>query len=698
MKKELETIIQYLIGTDEDSDPTAKINVPKQFCPEDKGSNAVAKNLNAAFLIALSGQAHPLYDRAAGYLDDFETHPSWGNTASFFKEGLELIRSEVSGRCYDDSGFKKDLLELYSWIVHPENRVDYKATVEKIFRVFFPEGSLLSDNRNREETVNLLREKRKIKVSRLNPSPVTSPAKELLFTSNILITVPPASERINTLPVSDYLKQVLQQVTREEQLFWYDHPIPVGVSTEHNEALYGLERLDEAVEFAKQHGTIEEQDRLNCVLSVSATHKGLQGIIKEYLEDEFKKGKNIRHLNVYVFTEADTVKIVKKILIPAAQKYLGVKEYDLLYEILGVDGEYGRHYSFLKAISAFWQVLIDHGIKGTFKIDLDQVFPQQELVEQSGAPAFEHFKTPLWGAEGVDSQGSEVVLGMIAGALVNKKDINQSLFFPDVCFPQKEIKADELIFFSTLPQALSTEAEMGTRYSDIAINGKDSCIHRIHVTGGTCGILVEALRKYRPFTPTFIGRAEDQAYILSILFGGSGKHLRYVHKDGLIMRHDKEAFASDAIKQAAVGKLIGDYIRILVFSYYINVLPWSFENIKNTIDPFTGCFVSRIPLTVVYLRFALKTSSLFSLNTEEGALQGTEFLQIGSRRLRDKIKSLTETPNPLIKKFYREKQGWDLFYDILDSIEKNLKKGDSSALQLQKEAEALVKLCKIEFK
>ncbi|MFH1082877.1 MAG: hypothetical protein V1751_05755, partial [Pseudomonadota bacterium] len=245
-------------------------------------------------------------------------------------------------------------------------------------------------------------------------------------------------------------------------------------------------------------------------------------------------------------------------------------------------------------------------IQGTFKIDLDQVFPQDKLLRETGSSALEHLKTPLWGAEGIGRDGTMVELGMIAGALVNEKDIESSLFTPDVSFPVEEIQGDEWIFFSPLPQSISTEAEMMTRYPHESLYGWGNCIHRIHVTGGTCGILVDSLKRHRPFTPSFIGRAEDQAYLLSVLFNESGGSLRYVHKEGLIMRHDKEAFAGEAIESAHIGKLIGDYARILLFSQYAGVLSWPVKRIKELLDPFTGCFISHIPITVVYLRLALR--------------------------------------------------------------------------------------------
>ncbi len=692
MKEKLETIIKYIIGTEKGDKTLSKINIPEQFQPGAEDNNAAAKNLNAGFLIILSGKSHPLYNQALQYLDSLKAHPSWEKAVCFYQDGFELIRSEIADKCSVDDIFKKDLVSLHSWIVKPENRKNRKKTLEKIRRVFFPEGVSLCDIRNEE--IAALRKKRKVSISRLNTAPITNPAGEILFTSNILLTLPPATKNIDELDISTYLKQRLKQIARNEQVYWYDHPVPVGTAPEHNEILYGLKGLDEAIEFEKQRGAVGKNEMLTCVLSVSSTHKGLQELIKEYLEEEFKKEKTIQHLNVYVFTETDTINLIEEILIPAAEKYLNIKEHSLLYEIIGVDGEYGRHYTFLKAISAFWQVFIDSGIKGTFKIDLDQVFPQKELVEQSGFSAFEHLKTPLWGAEGTDNKGNKVKLGMIAGALVNKKDIKLSLFTPDVCFPSDEAAGDELIFFSPLPQNISTRAEMMTRYTDSLLNGKTQCIQRIHVTGGTSGILVDSLRKFRPFTPTFIGRAEDQAYILSVLCDSHGNYLRYVHKDGLIMRHDKEAFAREAIKTTATGKLIGDYLRILLFSYYTRALPWSFNEIKDTIDPFTGCFVSKIPVTVVYLRFALKTASFFAEKNQ----QGIEFMQSGASRIHETVQKLTGKPNPLIEQFQKEKQGWGLFYDILDAVEEKLKKGDDFAIALQKKARNIIGNCKIHFK
>jgi hypothetical protein len=693
MKEKFEEICKRLVGLEKHDKPLSGINIPGQFIQEEYGDPSIAKNLNSSFLIVLSGESHPLYTAAAQYIGTFEDNPLWAKRVKFYKDGLDLIGSEMSEAYGSDNSFRDELDLLYSRVTAPEGNKGSEETMHMIHRLFFPEGVSISGNWT--EKIDLLRKKRGVKISKLNPSPVRNPAKELLFTSNILITVP-YSEKLDSFPEGSDLKGKLKQLEREEQVYWYDHPIPVGIPPDHNEILHGLEGLDDAVTFEKERGTIGKDGKITCILSVSTTHKGLQGLAKEYLGDELKKEKNIRNLNAIVFTEADTNLLLDEILIPAAARY-GIDGADLLNEIVGVDGEYGRHYSLLKAIAAFWQVFIDSDIKGTFKIDLDQVFPQRELVVETGSSAFEHLMTPLWGATGTDYSGNSVELGMIAGALVNQSDIEKSLFTPDVPFPNENIRGDNLIFFSNLPQSLSTEAEMMTRYIKGDLDGETRCIHRIHVTGGTNGILIDALRRHRPFTPTFIGRAEDQAYILSVLLKNPGQHLRYVHKDGLIMRHDKDAFAGEAVKAAATGKLIGDYIRILLFSYYCRALPWSFEDIKETIDPFTGCFASKIPLSVVYLRFALKTASYFNARNRQDDWKGYEFMTAGCRRLHDTIRKLHKEPNPLIEQYRKEKKTWDVFYDILDIVEEKIKDGDTFAIDLQKKAVSIMEDCRIVF-
>ncbi len=696
MYDKFQTIIGYLVGKNDNKESLTGINISNLFHPDEDSDVSVARNINATFLICLSGKTHPRYHEAEHYLSKMQQHPSLGEIASFFLKGLSIIPREISSICLNGSSTEKNLNELYSWIINDSSYSHHRDALEKVHSFFFPEGVLVLNRI--PEMIDELRHKRTITHLQLNPNPIKNPSKEILFTSNLLLTTPADSSDIDLLPLNEPIRNKLKNVIKENQLHWYDHPIQIGVDKKSNELLYGLRELDKAVNYESHRGSIPDTTRMNCVLSVSVTHKGLHDIAKEYIEEELKSCTDIRHLNVYLFTEEDTRKLNDEILIPAAEKYFTDQDAAILHEIVGVDGEYGRHYSFLKAVAAFWKVFIDSAIKGTFKIDLDQVFPEEELVNITGSSAFEHFKTPLWGAKGIDHWGGHVELSMIAGALVNKGDIGKSLFTPDVNFPSENAQADEWIFFSSLPQALSTQAEMMTRYNDGNLDGNKQCIQRIHVTGGTNGILVDGLRRYRPFTPTFINRAEDQAYIMSVLFRReNGNLLRYAHKDGLIMRHDKEAFAGKAIESAKIGKLIGDYARILWFSYYARALPWPINQIKDTLDPFTGCFISSLPSTVVFLRLALKAASFFSDKRTEKNKEGLQFLTTGVQQL-DKITiCLYKEPNPLIKQYAREKEGWNLYYDILDRFEAELKIGDSFALELKKRAVKLVNNCKMSF-
>jgi hypothetical protein len=678
-KKAFQEIIGYITG-DGSKAAACGIDISEQFQPQfqpdEVGHFSVPRNINASFLIALSGEDHPAYEVAKQYLEEMEKDPLWTNLIVFYKEGLELLLKEFQGFCSGGTGAVK-VKRLREKLKQAKGLRNSHEIQEEIWGLFHPEASGILNNK--ESRVKALREKRKSKITRLNPKPIRDVSKGVLFTANVLLTIPPVGKRFEDLDISPNLWNALEEITREEQVFWYDHPVQLGVEPEKNEK--------------KKAKNVDKDGELVCVLSASVTHEGLQGIAKEYIEYELSKFHNLTGLKVYLFTEADTAKLIHEILVPAAKRYVdNIKNpAAMLREVVGVDGRYGRHYSFLKAIAAFWQVFIDPGIRATFKTDLDQVFPQEKLLKETGKSAFEHLMTSLWGADGIDSQGNPVHMGMIAGALVNDRDINSSLFTPDVTYPSSPFKGEDMVFCSKIPQALSTASEMMTRYTDKDIDGKNYCISRIHVTGGTNGISIDALRKYRPFTPIFINRAEDQAYLLSVLFPtGDGPALCYVHKDGLFMKHDKEAFAGEAIKAAAIGKIVGDYERALFFSYYTKALPWDVARIKEIIDPFTGSFVSPLPFNLAYLRIALKAAEFFSKNKEQDGCKGLELIETGSKRLRAVTQEMSAKDGSALKKCYeREKEAWNLYYDILDKVEDALKRGDSFAMELRENGKRL---------
>ncbi len=658
--------------------------------------------LSAAFLVALAGPGHPAHGQALAVLER-PAHGEERDVVDFLRKAVGLVRDEVSGAAAGDPVVAARLSATAGRLESPGQ--GSVATAEAAWTLFFPEGTGILGHEQAREAA--LRDRRTVRIEQLNPDPIADPAREVLFTSNVLLTIPAATRDIDALPYPPALVRDIAAAAAEPQRQWFDHPVQVGVEPARNELLHGLRGLDDAITFelARRPGG-DGSARVPCVLSVTVTHDGLRPVARPYVEAELTRSGRLRHLDVHAFTESDTACLVDEVLAPAAGAAgpaggtdAGIEDpVALLRAVFGVDGAYGRHYSFLKAIAAFWRVVVDPGVRGTFKIDLDQVFPQAELLAETGRSAFEHLATPTWGARAVDSSGRPVELGMLAGALVNERDIGRGLFTPDVRYPTREPAADEHVFFSPLPQALSTAAEMQERHATADRDGVTACLERIHVTGGTNGVLVEALRRHRPFTPSFIGRAEDQAYVLSAL-GRPGPRLAYVHAAGLVMRHDKEAFAGEAIAAAHIGKLIGDYVRILEFSAYAGALAGdgprgslALAEIKDLLDPFTGCFVSRLPVTVTLLRFALRLARFFDAG-ETAA--GRDFAIFGSRRIDEAIRR-TADRDGLRDAIARERRGWNLFYDALDALEAGIARGDPAALALRRRGREIVAGCRVE--
>jgi ferritin len=688
--KKFEFIISSLIKSNVQGKKFFSQDTETQLKNKNQKKSQIAQSLNTAFIVLLAGKKHPLYKEAYNHITKYKINPVWSEIADFYFNGLKKLRSEIKNITETEAQINKNLDELYQWCQSPNNFSNKDLIIENFWKFFFPEGVTI--NENKESLINDLRQKRKVQISKLNSNPIQDATKEILFTSNLLLTIPSTKKTIDKLPYNYNFKEKLKEASKEKQIYWYDHPIQIGVSADKNEILYGLRGLQNALKFEKRRASLNKK-KLTCILSISVTHNGLHNITRDYIRQELLKSHILEDLDVYVFSENDTHKIFEKILLPAAKQYTNLKNFESLKEVFGVDGEYGKHYSLLKSILALWNLLIDPYKRATFKIDLDQVFPQEELVTETGLSAFEHLQTPLWGAEGVDSLGQKVVLGMLAGALVNENDISKSLFTPDVLYPQKELSLDEYFFFSQLPQALSTEAEMMVRYTNKTIDVGKNVSQRIHVTGGTTGILVESLYKFRPFTPTFFGRAEDQTYILSAI-NKEGKKLSYLHAAGLIMRHDKEIFAQEAIKKAKMGKIVSEYIRILYFSKYGEIIQKEYSQLKEILNPFTGCFYSQIPITIVLLRFVFKVSQLFYEGKENEAM---ELLALGVNRIPEAIKFAYGSDNQLEKQYQKEKKGWDLYYQILEEIKLALKRQDPKAVELKKKAQLIIENCRISF-
>ena len=167
--------------------------------------------------------------------------------------------------------------------------------------------------------------------------------------------------------------------------------------------------------------------------------------------------------------------------------------------------------------------------------------------------------------------------------------------------------------------------------------------------------------EHRPFTPD-LGRARRGPGVPALGAPGAGARLAYAHAAGLVMRHDKEAFAGQSMAAAKIGKLIGDDVRILVFSAYVEALAAGGADraaIHRLLDPFTGCFASATPQTVVLLRLALRTLRLFGSGKTDDA---REYAIDGTGRV---LEALTTHGDPgfVATELERERTAWDHYYD-----------------------------------
>jgi hypothetical protein len=519
-----------------------------------------------------------------------------------------------------------DLDRLAQWLGGLDAAPQRTDAAERFWDVFAPHlaGLLVSWDKQ----IVHVREHRLVTIEPIEHSRSDG---HILFTSNVLLT---------------------SQDAGDEHRWHFDHPMTIGADVASNEIVHGLKGLNTAIAFEKDRGTLDKSTVVDCVLSVSVTHESLIPLARDEVRRSVAVAGDLENLAVFAFTEADAERIVTEVLAPT----IGCRP--TLLTVFGVNGNYGRHYSFGKAIAALWQAVVDPDIDRTFKFDLDQVFPQERLVAEIGRSAFELLTTGSpWGASGVNSDGLRVNLGMCAGALVDQSDIGRGLFTPDTERPTSPPSLPDLIFRKAVPQALSTEAEMMDRGDD----PPDAVRQRVHVTGGTTGITVDALIRYRPFTPSFIARAEDQAYLLSVLDGPQPR-LRTAHIPGLFMRHDKESVASGAAISSEVDTAVGDYVRTILFTGYARALG-SVDT--SWLAPFTGSYISNAPMAATSIRLMLDVIDRSQHGDETAA---SELLSLGMRRIAAAYGLALAPGNTLGHQIEQERLGWDRYYAAVEAL------------------------------
>ncbi len=185
MSEQFQKLVAHLTGNA--GAAFSGVDVAAQFRPGEDGDADVFRNLNAAFGLALAGE-----EQAPSFLKAVVSDTSRGAVASFYLRCLELIQDEVrnSGDALTNS-IEKAVAAIMS-----SSRPD---VLEALRKVFFPEGLGICEAR--EEKIHELRQKRRIQIEKPNPSPITDPARELLFTSNVLLTLPLHPEKLDSLVV-----------------------------------------------------------------------------------------------------------------------------------------------------------------------------------------------------------------------------------------------------------------------------------------------------------------------------------------------------------------------------------------------------------------------------------------------------------------------------------------------------------------
>ncbi|HEX5148664.1 MAG TPA: hypothetical protein VFW02_06245, partial [Candidatus Limnocylindrales bacterium] len=182
--------------------------------------------LTGAFLVALCGPAHPSFERAMRLLHD----PSFDEPdglAALYRRGLMLVRDEIVRVAATEADMAARLASVAERLDGPRGGDDAEGHVpwdeasvsEVLWSVFFPEGVGIRGREAEREAA--LRAARTVTVSSLSPNPIHDPGRELLFTSNVLLTTPSPSRPIAELPYPPDLRRDLEHATVSPQAFWY---------------------------------------------------------------------------------------------------------------------------------------------------------------------------------------------------------------------------------------------------------------------------------------------------------------------------------------------------------------------------------------------------------------------------------------------------------------------------------------------
>ena len=291
----------------------------------------------AAFLVAASGPAHPDHQRATDILAD--PPAAAADQAAFYRAGLERISSEL-GAVFEAEPGVADRWDAAIDALGAAATADEVA--EAAWRALLPAGGRHPPSRERAHLGAPPRAHRRDRAGGQRPHhrPRARGAVHLQRAADgsgrvhrhrgVALPAPSCARPSVPLPPS---------------------PSATGSTTPSRSASNRRPTSCSTACAASMTPSMRSlvPSTCTCLLSVSVTHDGLAPIARRYVEAELAREGRLRHLDVVVVTEDDTRRLVDEVLLPA----LGAAGPDAaagLHRVVGVDGRYGRHYTFLKAV------------------------------------------------------------------------------------------------------------------------------------------------------------------------------------------------------------------------------------------------------------------------------------------------------------------------------------------------------------
>ncbi|MBW1792972.1 MAG: hypothetical protein JRJ38_00830 [Deltaproteobacteria bacterium] len=688
-------------------DSIDRIDLTQQF---EAPSGELVK-INAAVLICLCGEKHPLFQRAWDYLSVPDA--VYGEQKKTYLKFYEIIQEEIVKRIESDAALVKVLRDA----IRAGDPDRLKAARLEIFN---PLAAKTLSRFDAGQIVNDIQKQNRLRLIASNENFIANPIEEVIFTTNVLVTAP-RSESLIPGGLTGWAEKSLKSVIGLPVDWYFDHPMEMATTEDAlhaSEFIFCLRKLEETfhseieIEKTAWKDHIREGDKVPLYISISPTHGqvNLGTAAREVLKCQYtaavKSGilQELKIVEPYLYSQADVKHLINDVLRPAAKRYfpeIPDKEIEGYLSFFGLEGYYAMHYNFLKAFGSLAKFM-NPRVKAVIKIDTDQSFPAKRFYRETGSCWLESFTLQALGGLARDQNERNIYLGCFAGSLTNRDELidKDDLFLPDISIPDvpESIPEGEAgVFYQGLLQSLITRGEAfppEVQWRALKILNEYPYM-RTFVTGGTTGFLIEALERYAPFVDAHVHRAEDQAFLLSVLFDEyNGNLLRYLYFPGLHMIHEKESFAAESIKIAEPYKKIYDLERIWNFSFLARALceikGWAFEDVKRSLNFFTASFIHPFPGLLALTRFVLSVAGRGGRNREDIIYQ-KEGLKRLSKIAFSQDRYYRETRTRVAKQI----KAWRFYYDLMIRLRESAKKGDPFALALKRKAIEINNNCKL---